>query len=349
VTGAVALSWVLASMDARARDEYRGALLPGQVVVPFDNVPADVRQQRIDRAVAALPPGRRIVLEQPVLPGPAGLADEVPGGLQVRGAEGNDGSVVVGGGTVLSALMQGTPPARALRALDNGGAVVFDAALAPDGTVSLDMFRPDGSVDDGVVTIPAVLVPRNGASGLPLVVLSPRAVQELGWETRPQSLLLIPERLPTEAEEADAATGLGALGATLLVERGYQKQYGAVALALVGASVLVTLAGVAISVALSAAEGRADLTTLAAVGAQPGRRRVLAMWQAAFMAATGGCLGVLLGSTLAVILLAGQASYPVAVPWTALAAIAGATPVAGALVAGLFAPARLRVTRRPAH
>ena len=51
-------------------------------------------------------------------------------------------------------------------------------------------------------------------------------------------------------------------------------------LAIAAIAAFVTLVGVAISVALSAAEGRADLATLAAVGAAPRRRRALAASQA---------------------------------------------------------------------
>jgi len=51
---------------------------------------------------------------------------------------------------------------------------------------------------------------------------------------------------------------------------------------------LVTLLGGAISVALSAAEGRADRATLAAVGAPPRRRRELVAMQALLVGGLGG-------------------------------------------------------------
>jgi hypothetical protein len=57
--------------------------------------------------------------------------------------------------------------------------------------------------------------------------------------------------------------------------------------ALLIVAAFVTLVGVAISVALSAAEGRADLATLAAVGAPPRRRRALATSQALLVAGLG--------------------------------------------------------------
>src|SRR4051794_39494785 len=61
----------------------------------------------------------------------------------------------------------------------------------------------------------------------------------------------------------------------------------------------VTLAGAAISIALSSAEGRADLATLAAVRASPRRRRALAASQALLIAGTGCALGVLAGTFVA--------------------------------------------------
>ena len=56
-------------------------------------------------------------------------------------------------------------------------------------------------------------------------------------------------------------------------DRGPDNPENLVLLLVAAAAAFVTLVGVAISVALSAAEGRADLATLAAVGAPPRRRR----------------------------------------------------------------------------
>ena len=102
----------------------------------------------------------------------------------------------------------------------------------------------------------------------------------------------------------------------------------------------------AISVALSAAEGRADLATLAAVGAPPRRRRALAASQALLVAGLGCVLGVGLGSVRRVHRarhhrLAGL-RRPLGQP-----AITGlAVPLLAVLVAALFTPSRLPLVRR---
>jgi putative ABC transport system permease protein len=118
-------------------------------------------------------------------------------------------------------------------------------------------------------------------------------------------------------------------------------------LAAIGAiAALVTLIGVAISVALSAAEGRADLATLAAVGAEPRRRRVLAACQALLIAGIGCALGVMGGTFVAFTARATTGSPDFVVPWPNLLATAIAVPLLAVLVAAVFTPSRLPLVRR---
>ena len=82
-----------------------------------------------------------------------------------------------------------------------------------------------------------------------------------------------------------------------------------------GVATVVTLLGVAISVSLSAAEGRADLATLAAVGAPPRRRRNLAAAQAWVLGQLGCLLGVGVGALYGYTAHAAFGSPHFAIPW----------------------------------
>jgi putative ABC transport system permease protein len=116
----------------------------------------------------------------------------------------------------------------------------------------------------------------------------------------------------------------------------------------------VGAAGVATG--LAAAEGRADLSTLAAVGAGPGLRRLLSLCQAGVIAVLGSALGIVAGLGSAVIVLTAlnrryagtwpvQDPYPVVVPWTTLGVLV-LVPLVAMLGAGLLTRSRLPVERR---
>ena len=109
---------------------------------------------------------------------------------------------------------------------------------------------------------------------------------------------------------------------------------------------LVTLAGVAISVALSAAEGRADLATLAAVGAEPRRRRVLSAAQALLVAGLGCAAGVAVGTFVAVVSQPTTGAPDLVVPWANLAVTGLAVPLVAVAVAAAVTPSRLPLVRR---
>ena len=134
---------------------------------------------------------------------------------------------------------------------------------------------------------------------------------------------------------------------TTYVEEGPDDGSREVALLIVaGVAAFVTLVGVAISVALSAAEGRADLATLAAVGAPPRRRRALAAAQALLVAGLGCALGVAFGTFVAYAARTTTGSPDFVIPWTNLAITAIAVPLLAVLVAALFTPSRLPLVRR---
>lgn len=99
---------------------------------------------------------------------------------------------------------------------------------------------------------------------------------------------------------------------------------------------------------MAGAESRADLATLAAVGADPRRRRSLAMAQASVVGVLGAIVGVGFGTYVALIALEGFGLAPWMVPWPLLAVIGVGVPLVAVLVSGLFTRSRLPVVRRMA-
>jgi putative ABC transport system permease protein len=106
-----------------------------------------------------------------------------------------------------------------------------------------------------------------------------------------------------------------------------------------------------------AADGRADLSTLAAVGASPRPRRGPSVSQAGVIAGLGSVLGSLagIGAAVAVIVGNNQAyrrhewpGLPVepALPWPTPGVVLVAVPLVAILGAGLFTRSRLPVERR---
>jgi putative ABC transport system permease protein len=120
---------------------------------------------------------------------------------------------------------------------------------------------------------------------------------------------------------------------------------------------VITLGAAATATGLAAADGRADLSTLAAVGAAPRVRRGLSLSQSGVIAGLGSLLGALagLGGAIAVLfaLNRGYADmwpaptpYPVTVPWINLGVALLLVPVVAMLGAGLLTRSRLPIERR---
>jgi putative ABC transport system permease protein len=181
--------------------------------------------------------------------------------------------------------------------------------------------------------------------GIAEVLISPATAQAQGWPVIGQDALVQPTHIPTTKQEDSLRHALGDK-ASVLVERGYHAGFGLILLALIGAAALATLAGTSIAVALAMAESRADMATLAAVGASPSRRRVHAMAQAAAVGGIGTVLGLGLGSLVAIALLQGSTSYPFTLPMRWLALLVVAAPLLSVGVAGAVTRSRVPLTRR---
>ncbi|MGH2942024.1 MAG: FtsX-like permease family protein, partial [Solirubrobacteraceae bacterium] len=111
--------------------------------------------------------------------------------------------------------------------------------------------------------------------------------------------------------------------------------------ALLAIAAVLTLAVVATGLALSAAEGKADDTTLVALGADPATRRRLYATQAGMLVGLGAALAVPAGLIPAAVIILSDDGRDgnllrFAVPWPAIAVVLLALPAAAAAGAWLF-------------
>lgn len=225
----------------------------------------------------------------------------------------------------------------------------------PDGTAHLVLGDHDPRIGSPPTAhLPAVAV--DLPAGQYDVVLPPAVANALGLSTEISGLVAPTSRTPNLAEEQAAAAALGIKG-LLWVERGNQyRQIDLTMAVLVIGALVLGVAATGISVALATAEARADLATLAAVGADTRTRRQISAAQAAVISILGAGIGLLGGIGLGYVLITAQRyryeipdlAWALTLPWAALAAIAVGIPTLATAVGWLTSPRRLPVTRRSA-
>jgi putative ABC transport system permease protein len=186
--------------------------------------------------------------------------------------------------------------------------------------------------------VPAIRMLRDTA------LISPEAAAKLGSVNTIQVEYEL-SRTPTDDELAAAHRLLGR-DDLLTIEQGYQSPARLFLIGILTAATVVTLLGVAISVSLSAAEGRADLATLAAIGAQPRRRRSLAAAQAWVLGQLGCVLGVGVGALYGYTAHAAFGSPTFVVPWAEIGGIVIVVPLFAGLLAWLMTRSRLPMVSR---
>jgi putative ABC transport system permease protein len=189
--------------------------------------------------------------------------------------------------------------------------------------------------------------------------VSPKAIAKAGFTVRTDSTQLIAStsRIPTQAEEDRFQQQLNTLGIGGGVEHGAQIQIPVELWIIMAAAALITLGAAGIGTGLAAADGRADLSTLAAVGASPRLRRGLSLSQSAVIAGLGSVLGAAagLGAAIAVLVALNQGyadiwpgptPRPIAIPWLSLTVALLVVPLVAILGAGMLTRSRLPIERR---
>ncbi|MEO3779986.1 ABC transporter permease [Micromonospora sp. B11E3] len=315
---------------------------------------------------AVLPPGRVCPYHTAVPRDPAARdrarADPRCARLTAGGySTGSSVPRLVDGGDALAGLTGAGPEevAAARRVLRAGGAVVGDPQYVLDGRVTLSAERSRGGsppARTGTTTVPGYAL--RGTVDADLLVLSPAAATRLGLAAQQFGYVLDTAAAPTPAQQNRFATALRPFGPlNVAVERGPGAggQRPLLLLLAIGSG-LITVGAAAVATGLAAAEGRADVSTLAAVGASPRMRRVLSLWQAGVIAVLGSALGVVAGLGIGALILAALnrrdatawpvvEPYPLVVPWLTLGVLV-VVPVVAMLGAALFTRSRLAVERR---
>jgi len=236
-------------------------------------------------------------------------------------------------------------------AIKDGAMVVFDANLVVDGQGAIDVASYNQTTGKPgptrSVRLPAVYVPLDGRSYV-TAWLPPSAAAKVGVPIGLDGTIVqytVPPDDDTEEAINAALVDQGGFG-FFRVERGYRDGYGTGLLALLLGSAVITLGAAGIATGLAQADGRADQSTLAAVGAPARLRRRLTAFQAAVVAGLGALLGTVSGFVPTVAYIYADTELRLVPPWANLLLIAVVVPAVAALAAGLLTRSRLPLSRR---
>jgi putative ABC transport system permease protein len=218
---------------------------------------------------------------------------------------------------------------------------------------------PGTPPDELDISVPAVAV----AAGAPLPILSPRllsspALRAAKPGSEVKAVVARPAVAVTVARMDQLRAALVGISNDPYVESSPRPQKtSSLPLIMAIAAGVVALGAAAIATGLAAADSRADLMTLAAVGAGPGVRRSLSLAQSGIISGLGAVLGAAAGFGAAAAVLTGiNRQYagqwpapdplPIVVPWTNLLVSLVVVPVVAMLGAGLLTRSRLPSERR---
>jgi len=191
----------------------------------------------------------------------------------------------------------------------------------------------------------------------PVTLMTWRTARSLGLDPVASMVLATTSRMPTVAEQDRLQAALHNT-AGVYVERGPRSRSDTRTLLLLAiVAGVIALGAAAIATGLAAADGRADLGTLAAVGASPRVRRGLSLSQSGVIAGLGSLLGAAagLGGSVAVLLALNRGDadvwpaptpYPITLPWRNVGIALLVVPVVAMLGAGLLTRSRLPIERR---
>jgi len=248
---------------------------------------------------------------------------------------------------------------RAAAALHAGKVVVDHPRYLHHGQVTLTittvhLFEKDKD-QTRTVTAPGSALPHRPRA--PITLMSWQTARTLGLDAVPSIVLATTGRMPTVAEQDRLQAALGSTTG-VYVERGPRPRSDTRTLLLLAVVAgVITLGAAAIATGLAAADGRADLGTLAAVGASPRVRRLLSLSQSGVIAGLGSLLGAAagLGGAVAVLVALNRGyadlwpaptPYPITVPWLNVGIALLVVPMIAMLGAGLLTRSRLPIERR---
>ena len=250
--------------------------------------------------------------------------------------------------------------------LDAGGVLLPLAELVQQGTATLTSYTDDGTGFKDVRSTrvrAAYLAPRMGAASIHPVVTTPAGASaaNIPWY-RNGGVLAAASPISTSTQDRldESLRGITP-DVDVYTERGFVQSFALPLVGLASVAVLIVLVGTLTATGLALADSRPDLTTLAAVGAKPRTRRVMAAAQALVIGLLGALTGVAVGVVPGVAaayplttnrLVASTGQYAsgqppiIAIPWLLLLGVGLAVPAVAAVAAGLGVRSRLPLTRR---
>jgi putative ABC transport system permease protein len=271
------------------------------------------------------------------------------------------GVTLIVGDTAVGALTNLPPEdAAAAAAALRAGKVFVDSPRYLDGdqvTLRINAVDVRQGKNESIRTVRAPAFAPAHRPQAPLTLMTPATAQSLGVGSKSSFTVATTSRMPTVAEQDRVQAAMGGQGG-VYVERGPQpgdNQPALIGLAVVAG--VIAIGAAAIATALAAADGRADLGTLAAVGASPRVRRSLVLSQAGVIAGLGSVIGAVagLGAAVAVLVAVNRGyadvwpaptPYPIVVPWFNVAVAVVVVPVVAMLGAALLTRSRLPIERR---
>lgn len=267
---------------------------------------------------------------------------------------------VVIGGPDVRRLVTGIDDPAADEVLRQGGTVLLDRRFAgADGTFTLQMSHYDTTAGTGVVdrtiTLPSVMGRWSETSATAVVSKSAARRAGLPQVTRGMIVGTGPAAADRDVDTVTMDLAAAGVPAYADVETGSAplREQPSPWLILSLAAILIALT-IAVVTALSVADARDDLSTLAAVGAPGWMRRRFSGWSALVVAAVGCLLGGLLGLVPAygltrLIYQTGGFTKPFfEVPWIPVLTVICALPVLAFLVATATTRSKINVMSRAA-
>ena len=272
------------------------------------------------------------------------------------GAFGSDvGMSLIIDPAAVGALIDMTPEDadQAATALRAGAVVIDNPRYLDNGQVTLAIEMIGQRRQTRTISVPGFAPAHRPRA--PITLLTSQTARTLGLSPSALVTLATTSRMPTTAEQDRLQAAVGN-GYEVKVERSPEPNNAALLVLAIVAAV-IALGAAAVATGLAAADGRADLATLAAVGAAPRVRRALSLSQAGVIAGLGSLLGTVAGLGAATAVLAAlnrgyadvwpaPTAYPITVPWLNVGLALLAVPVVAMLGAGLLTRSRLPIERR---